>query len=72
MTQNDHIQLAGKPEAWGNFEKKIGKFFNIIWEEQIFKKYINHLFTKFAKNGYQRIELRAFLTEIVIYNQKGE
>lgn len=72
MDQNFHQRLTKDSQPWEAFEEMIGKSFHLIWEAKTFRKYLNHVFSKFAKNGYQRLEFRAFLTELSVYNSAGE
>lgn len=46
-------------------------FFVIYLSLHIFKKYINHVLLKYIRNGYDRIEFRAFLSQLNEYDQNG-
>ena len=58
-------------EMWDRFEQKVGNFFAIIFALHIFKKYTKHILLKYIKNGYDRIEFRAFLPKMKEYDLEG-
>jgi hypothetical protein len=46
-------------------------FFIICNALHIFKKYVKYILLKYIKNGYFRIEFRAFLPQLVEYDING-
>ena len=55
-------------EMWDRFEKKISNFFVLVFTLDIFKKYTKHVLLKYIRNGYDRIEFRAFLATLKEYD----
>jgi len=49
---------------WDRFEEKISNFFVLVFALHIFKKYTRHVLLKYIKNGYDRVEFRAFLAQL--------
>jgi hypothetical protein len=63
---------GNQKEIWDAFEVKIENFFPIYFSLHIFKKYVKHVFIKYAKNGYDRVEFRAMLVKLNEYDQAGK
>jgi len=61
-----------KVAAWRLFEKKTENFSVLIYARHIFIKYVKHILKKFIKNGYQRVEFRAELVRLSVYDEKGQ
>lgn len=58
-------------EMWERFEEKISNFFPIFFALHIFKKYTRHTMLKYIRNGYDRLEFRAFLAQLTEYDSHG-
>ena len=56
---------------WDVFEQKISNFFAVYFALHIFKKYTRQLLLKYIRNGYDRLEFRAFLGQLVEYDNEG-
>jgi len=42
-----------------------------VFTLHIFKKYVRHILLKYIKNGYDRVEFRALLSQLTEYDQLG-
>ena len=63
---------GNQKEIWDAFEVKIDNFFPIYFALHIFRKYFKHVLLKYARNGYDRVEFRAFLIKFNEYDRSGK
>jgi hypothetical protein len=59
-------------EAWVLFEQKVLNSAVIIYSRHLFTHYVRHVLRKFIRNGYQRVEFRAELARLSLYDPKGK
>ena len=75
LTMLNREELMGmsfvQKQMWERFESKISNFFVLVFCLDIFKKYTRHMLLKFIRNGYDRIEFRAFLAKLSEYDAEG-
>jgi len=73
MLQREELQVVSgnQHDFWVLFEEKIGNFFILVFALHIFKKYVRHVLHKYIRNGYERIEFRALLCQLIEYDDKG-
>ena len=72
ITHDEMLKIAGDGATfWPVFEEKISAFFPLLAMRDVFVSYSEYTLRKFIKNGYDRVEFRAFLTKIKTYDEKG-
>lgn len=64
-------QGRGK-EAWALYEQKVLHSSVIIYSRHLFGHYVRHALRKFIRNGYQRVEFRAQLLRLSLYDAHGK
>ena len=65
------VVSGNQHDFWVLFEVKISNFFTLVFATHIFKKYVRHVLLKYIKNGYERMEFRAILSQLNEYDDKG-
>ena len=58
-------------EAWALYEQKVLSSSVIINSRHLFGQYVRHALRKFIRNGYQRVEFRAALLRLSLYDPHG-
>lgn len=59
-------------DAWNLFEKKSSNSTVLIYSRHLFTAYVKHMLRKFIRNGYQRVEFRAELLKLSLYDAHGK
>lgn len=75
LFDNDELKMVcqGKEnDAWVLYEQKVVNSAVLIYSRHIFRAYVQHVLRKFIKNGYQRVEFRAELLKLSLYDTQGK
>lgn len=72
---SEELQMVCKGKdnaAWNLFEQKSLNFSTLVESRHLFRAYVQHVLRKFIKNGYQRVEFRAELLKLSLYDTNGK